>query len=229
MINTLNEKHLHAALKDWYARPDDLIEEKVDGYLVDIVRDGHLIEIQTRNFFGIKRKLAKLTEKHPLRLVYPISKEKWIVRVDRDGKVEGRRRSPKAGVWEHVFDELVYIPHLMARENFSIEVLLIQEEEIRHKTGARAWRRRGWVTKERRLLSVVERRLFEGPESIMSFLPDSLPEVFSTQELAKAVGKARGLAQKMMYCMRAMGAVAMVGKKGNAILYKREETIKKEV
>ena len=46
-IGTLNEKPLHAALKDWCARPGDQFEVFVDGFVVDIVRGNLLIEIQT--------------------------------------------------------------------------------------------------------------------------------------------------------------------------------------
>ena len=52
----------------------------------------------------------------------------------------------------------------MLREpNFSLEVLLIDEEELRRHDRRRAWRRRGWVTHERRLMEVVGRYLFETP------------------------------------------------------------------
>ena len=35
MIGTLNEGSLHAQLKEWYRRPGDLLEQPVDGYVVD--------------------------------------------------------------------------------------------------------------------------------------------------------------------------------------------------
>src|SRR5215208_3427729 len=71
-IGLLNEKPLHASLKQWYARPGDRIEVPVDGFVIDIVRDDLLIEIQTRNFASLKSKLTKLARSHPVRLVYPI-------------------------------------------------------------------------------------------------------------------------------------------------------------
>jgi hypothetical protein len=49
-IGLLNEKSLHSALKHWYARPGDRLESPLDGYVVDILRGDHVIEIQTRNF-----------------------------------------------------------------------------------------------------------------------------------------------------------------------------------
>ena len=107
-IGTLNEKPLHEALKRWYAQPGDMFEVPVDGFVADIVRGDLLIEIQTRNFTSIKRKLEKLLINHPVRLVYPIPREKWITKLAADGNSPvSRRRSPKRGAYEEVFWEPV--------------------------------------------------------------------------------------------------------------------------
>src|SRR6476660_9293966 len=95
-IGLLNEKPLHASLKQWYARPGDQFEVPVDGFVIDIVRDDLLIEIQTRNFSSIKSKLNKLAHSHRVRLIYPIVQEKWIVR-SANGVAAIRRKSPKRG------------------------------------------------------------------------------------------------------------------------------------
>ncbi len=221
-IGTLNEKPLHAALKEWYAQPGDQFEVSVDGFVVDIVRGDLLVEIQTANFSAIKRKLTKLTPHHPVRLVYPIAREKWIVKLAQDGNGQSsRRKSPKRGALEHVFGELVRFPHLLPNPNFSLDVLLIQEEEVRRYDGKRGWRRKGWVTHERRLLQVVDHRLFKMPADAAALLPTDLVEPFTTSDLAAAIAKPRWLARKMAYCLREMGTIAAEGKRGNAILYTR--------
>jgi len=221
-IGSLNEKPLHAALKAWYAEPGDRFEVPVEGFIVDIVRGDLLIEIQTRSFASLKRKLLKLTAHHPLRLVYPIAREKWIVRLGRDGEGQlGRRRSPKRGAIEQLFQELVSFPKLVAQPGFSVDVLLIQEEEIRRQDGRRAWRRRGWVTQERRLLQVVGQRRFEGPTDLGALIPSDLAEPFTTSDLAKAIAQPRRLAQRMAYCLRELGIITPAGKQGNAVLYVR--------
>jgi len=223
-IGTLNEKSLHAALKQWYAQPDDLIEVSVDGFTVDIVRGDLLVEIQTRNLSAIKRKLTTLVERHPVRLVYPIAQDKWIVRQSKNGRRVlrfARRKSPKRGTVELVFEELVSLPQLLAHPNFTLQVVLIQEEEVRRYDGTRNWRRKGWVTHERRLLQVVGHRLFETPQDMLALIPATLPEPFTTTDLAKATSQPLWLAQKMAYCLREMGAITVVGKRGRGILYVR--------
>ena len=84
-------------IKNWYSLPGDNFEVKIDDFIVDIVRYGFLIEIQTRNFSAIKKKLTKLLEKHEVRLVYPIPQLKWIVQVKKSGEIIRRRKSPRKG------------------------------------------------------------------------------------------------------------------------------------
>jgi hypothetical protein len=221
-IGTLNEKPLHEALKKWYARPKDKFEVPVDGSVVDIVRRKLLIEIQTRNFSAIKRKLEKLLPKHKVRLVYPIAQEKWIIKQPRSPKDEAtRRRSPKRGAYEDIFSELIRIPHLLANPNFSLELLLIEEEEVRSYDGIRGWRKGFWVTDEHRLLQVIKSRTFKTPKDMAGFIPSKLAEPFTVTDLARAIGKTPGLARKMAYCLRLMGCITPAGKRGNAILYSR--------
>ena len=219
-VGLLNEKPLHAALKAWYAWPGDDTEVPVDGSVIDIVRDGLLIEIQTRGFSALKRKLEKLVVNHPVRLVYPIASEKWILRLANDGATPaGRRKSPKHGSTIDLFQELVSFPHLISHPNFSLEVLLIQEEEVRRYDPRLNWRRRGWGTEDRRLLQVVDRCLFAGPADLAALIPESLDAPFTTAELAAAIGRPRRLAQQMAYCLRCIGVLSEVGKQGRAIRY----------
>ncbi len=221
-INTLNEKSLHASLKQWYAGPGDQLEVRVDGYIIDLVRGDLLVEIQTGSFSPLKRKLARLAENHTVRLVFPVALEKWIIRQPtEEGEKPQRRKSPKRGRVEQVFAQLVYIPALLENANFSLEVLLIREEEVRHHENKKAWRRRGWVTDERRLLAVVERRVFYTPQELASLLPEGLASPFTVRDLAKAASQPEWLAGKMIYCLRAMGLVGIEGKRGNALLYSR--------
>src|SRR5215510_10264446 len=196
-IGLLNEKPLHASLKKWYARPGDRFEVAVGGFVIDIVRDDLLIEIQTGNFSSIKSKLTNLTHSHQVRLIYPIAQEKWIIRsaTDRHGR-DTRRKSSKRGRLEDLFWEMVSIPQLLSNRNFSLEVLMIREEEARRYDKKWRWRRGGWVTEGRRLLEVLDQRVFKESADWRRFVPEGL-ESFTARDLATAMGTRRELAQKM--------------------------------
>lgn len=225
-IGTLSERSLHAALKRWYAQPGDEVEVPLGGYHIDLVRGDLLIEIQTRNFSALRIKLPKLLAEHRLRLVHPIAAEKWLVRVAADGEtVLARRRSPKRGSMLDIFDELVHLPTLFAHPNFSLDILLIREEEIRRVRRVReapAKRTRfprDWDRHDHRLLEVVDSRRVDSLQDLRAFLPGNLPAQFTNRDLGDALGGDYRRAQTMTYVMRQVGILEIQGKRGRALLY----------
>jgi hypothetical protein len=216
----MTEYSLHSEIKDWYMVSGDELEVKVDEFIVDIVRDKLLIEIQTQNFSAIKPKLIKLLSNNQVRLVYPIAKLKWIIHVSESGEVVRRRKSPKKGKVVDVFYELVHAPDLIEDSNFSLEVLLIEEEEVRCDDGKGSWRRRGVSVKDRKLLNVFDRTVFEDRQDFLKFLPKELDGHFTNKVFASKLGISVRLAQKITYCLRRMGAISVAGKKRNELLFK---------
>jgi hypothetical protein len=164
-----------------------------------------------------------LVKDHPLRLVYPIAQEKWIIKQHPEDGVITRRRSPKRGQPLEVFKELVSFPALLGHNNFSLEVLMIREEEVRYFDGKKGWRRGGWVTDERRLIDVIERYHFQTPREIWSLIPANLAEEFTTSDLAAVMQINKRFAQRVAYCLRAMDVIRQIGKRGHANLYYRQE------
>jgi hypothetical protein len=215
----MTEYSLHSAIKDWYSGSGDELEVKVDDFIVDVLRGKLLIEIQTGNFSAIKQKLIKLLLSNQVRLVYPIAKLKWIVHVSRSGEFVRRRKSPKKGKLTDLFYELVHAPTLIKDRNFSLEVLLIEEEEVRCNDGRGSWRRRGVSVKDRKLLNVLDRIVFEDIQDFLEFLPKELEGDFTNKVLASKMGISIRLAQKITYCLRKMGAISIAGKKRNELLF----------
>lgn len=219
-VGVLNEGHLHAALKEWYARPEDRVEVPVEGYYVDLVREGLLIEIQTGSFSSCAQKLRDLVERYRVRLVHPIARERVIVRLPQDGRGPvRRRRSPKRYGFERIFEQLVSFPELVAHENFELELVATREEEVREWVKLPRRRRHQWRVTERRLLGVLAMRLVRSPAELLTLLPTGLPEPFDTAELAEAWQQPRELTQKVTYCLCKAGVLEETGRRGNTRLY----------
>ncbi|MGF1617555.1 MAG: hypothetical protein ACFCU2_07075 [Acidimicrobiia bacterium] len=219
-IGTLREKPLHASLKDWYALPGDRVECPVEGFVIDLVRGDLLIEIQTSGFSSMKRKVLSLLDAgHRVRIVHPIPVDRWIVKVDNDGTILSRRRSPRHGAPTDVFSELVSFPGSMAHPGLEVEVLMTVEEQYRNHTPDRAWRRKGWTVLERRLVDVVDTSLLTDIDDLTELLPSGLPDEFTTADLAARLGRPQRTGQQIAYCLRTLGAVIVVGKVGNTVLY----------
>lgn len=216
----MKETSLHSSIKEWYSLPGDRFEVKVGNFVIDIVRNNLLIEIQTRNFSAIKKKLHSLVKIHNIRLVFPIPKRKWIVQLSKSNdETISRRRSPKKGKLTDVFDELVRIPKLINEDNFALEVLMIKEEEVRCNDGKGSWRRRGISIKDRKLIDVVEKVRFVNREDFLRFLPKDINQTFTNKSLAKNLGIPIRQSQRITYCLRKMGAIKLVGKNRNELFF----------
>ncbi len=223
-INLKNEKSLHASIKKWYAKPGDRFEAKVGSHIVDIVRGDLLIEIQTVGFSSIRNKLRKLTEKNQVRLVHPIAREKIIIRTNASGDyVLSSRKSTKTGKLIDIFRELISMPSMINEANFSLEVLMIKVEELRCEDGKGSWRRRKVSIQDRKLIEVFESFVFNTRQDFLQFLPQGLCKNFTTKDLAEISGYKVNECQRIAYCLKKMGAIREVGKKGRCILYEIEE------
>ena len=219
-IGELNEGPLHATLKSYYAANGGAVEVPMEGYVADAVRGGIIYEVQTGSFSGLQRKLSHLVTLGPVVLVHPIASNSTIVKVDESGEIISRRKSPKHGELINIVGQLVYIPQLINEPNLSVEVVLTDEEEIRTYDPNKRRGRGGWRVQARVLKDIVDSKRIGGVAELWDFVGDELKEPFTTKELAQALAKPVNIAQQMAYCLRHAQAVEIVGKQGNALLYR---------
>ncbi len=218
-IGTHNESSLHADIKKWYFKSGDMIEEKHEGSIIDIKRGDILIEIQTKNFHAISKKLRSLLKSNKVILVYPIAVEKFILKVSDKGEVLNCRKSNKKGKIEDLFIELMRVPDIMCIENLTLEVLMIKAEEIRYDDGKGSWRRKGVSIVDRRLIEVVSSHKFHSERDLMKLFPKDIDQPFTNKELAKTMKITGSKASKITYCFRKMGLMKEVGKRGRELLF----------
>ncbi len=86
-----------------------------------------------------------------------------------------RRKSPRRGRVEDIFNELVYLPRLLMNPNFELEVALVDMEEYWIDDGKGSWRRRRWSIHDKKMLELHERHLFSSPEDFKRLIPETLP------------------------------------------------------
>ena len=221
-IGELNEQSLHRALKERYAVAGSATEQAIDGFVVDVVTGGRIVEIQTGNFGPLKSKLGKFLESFPVTLVHPIPRDRYIVSLQDDpGPPPKRRRSPRHGSVFDVFAALVSIPALLAHPNLTLDVVMTVEEEVRTPRLRRRWRRPGYTRVDRRLLDVVETHTVASMADLFAMVDAALPEQFTTNDLAAAMKSTRSLAQQAACCFREGGVTEICGKDGNAMVYRR--------
>lgn len=215
-IGTLNESELHASLKEAVAEPGDRFEVPLDGYVVDIVRGDHLIEIQTVDFAAMGRKLDRLLDEYPVTIVHPVAAITWLLSPDGT-----KRRSPRKGSIYSIFDELVRIPTLLDHPNLTVDLVLITEVHHRVHDPKKRRGRGGWRVARRQLGEVIEQVTFRTSEDLAALLPADLEEPFTTAHVAKAARIKRDQAQRLCYCLKALGSILEIGRTRDGVHYIR--------
>ena len=218
------ETSLHRQLKAHYAVDPSQQEVAYQGYRIDAVQDGKLIEIQHGSLAAIRDKIAELLQNHRVVVVKPIIARKQLIKLDRrSGEVVDRRLSPKRGQLLDLFDELVYFTQVFPHKRLTLEVVLVEIEELRYPGHGRRRRRRenDFQIEDQRLLQIVETHKFRTLSDLRELLPPGLPATFHTGDLAASLEVHRDIAQRIAYCLRETGAIHPVGKQGNALLYRR--------
>ena len=217
------ETSLHRELKQLYAESPDDVEVRVQGFRIDAIAQGELIEIQHGGLAAIRDKVQRLLKTHQVRVVKPIVARKLLVkRKSRRGKVVERRMSPKRGCLLDLFHDLIHFTHVFPHPRLTLEVLLVEVEEWRFPGHGRRrrWSRRDFQVEDQKLISVQTHHLFQKPADLAKLVPTNVPLPFDTQVLAQSLKIKRREAQKLAYCLRHTGAIVQAGKRGNSLLYK---------
>lgn len=224
------ESTLHRQLKRLYAPSDEETEVVVDGYRIDAIANGRLIEIQAASLSSLTPKLKQLLKSHPLTVVKPLAAKKFIIKRKKpEGRILSQRYSPKKESLLQLFEELVHFKDLFPHENLIIEILLTEQVEHRvPKKKSRRWRK-DYKVLDRELTEIQSRVSVATAVDLLGLLPGLPTEPFTTKELAESCSAPRWLAQKIAYCLRKAGSIDVSGKQGNALEYRYAVEVLREV
>jgi hypothetical protein len=218
------ETSLHRELKLFCAGPEARTEVRCGSYRIDAVVGDELVEIQHGSLAAIRDKIRRLLDEHTVRVVKPVVAGKLLVkRARKNGRVVERRRSPKRGSVLEVFHELVYFTKVFPHPRLTLELVLVDVEEWRYPgRGRRRRSRRGdFQVEDQKLLAIHDRVLLRTSDDLCTLAGCDLSVPFDTADLALRMGINRWVAQRVAYCLREMGAVQQVAKRGNTRIYQR--------
>lgn len=220
-IGMQSEKTLHAVLKNYIDPDEDHQEIPIDNYVADIYHDGRITEIQTAHMDAMRARLRCFLPQYPVRIVYPVPAEKWIIWVDPDtGELLKKNRSPLRGSFYHAFRELYRIRPFLLDPNLSFELMLIDLDEYRLLDGWSRDRKRGSHRYDRIPVRLRDRMVLTCPQDYMQFVPADLEEPFTSAEFAKAVGFRKKGFSTVLLILTEAGVVERIGKRGNSWLYR---------
>mgnify|MGYP006876755022 FL=1 len=220
-IGTLSEKTVHAVLKNYYAPDTDMHEIPIENFVADIFTGTEIIEIQTRSFNVMRRKLETFLQFYPVTIVYPIPHEKWLSWIDEEsGEASRKRKSPKRGNPYQAFTELYKIRPFLKNENLKFRFALIDMEEYRLLNGWSRDKKKGSERYDRIPTRFAEEVCIERREDYMQLIPFDLPEPFTTKDFGKSAKIPAKLAGTVLLILNDLKIVERVGKQGNSYLYR---------
>lgn len=223
-IGTLAEKTVHSVLKTYYSPDSSNQEIKLGGFVADIYTEDGIIEIQTRSFNKLRRKLTAFLQIAPVTIVYPIHYIKWIRWVNpQTGEISPPRKSPKLGTPYMIFPELYSIKDFLHNPNLRIKIVMMNLEEYRFLDGWSKDKKKGSSRCDRIPTELVNEISIHSLEEYRQLLPKTLPDEFTSMDFKKASGLSRGNAQTALNILYYVGAVDRVGKKGRSYLYIRNK------
>lgn len=228
MINTYNETSLHNELKNLYAqKTNGTTEQKIGKYICDIeTEDGNIIEIQTKNLAKLTGKIANLLqENRKVCLVYPLVVINYIERYNDEGVLLSKRKSPKKHTLYELFDELMGIYPILLYKNFILEVLCIEQTELRRVTEApvqtsnKSRRRlKPWIKTDKKLNCIICKKRFSKPVDYIKLLPPEIAVPFCASDLAKT--EAGRQAHKMLWVLHKMELIERIEAASRSYYYK---------
>jgi hypothetical protein len=224
-IGKYYEKTLHQVLKYYYEPDETRHELRVHGFIADIVLEsGDVVEIQTSNLYKITKKLDILEKNGDgkLIMVYPISAVKRVCWIDPNtGEMSKKSKSPKTRTIHDATIELYNMRHNLLRKNFELRLVLLDMDEYRYLNGWSKDGKRGSVRCDRIPVALLDEVVFSKKEDYLRFMPDGLPELFSTKDYSLAAKINARLAFYILSVLCAVGCLTKEGRIGHCNAYRK--------
>ena len=217
-IGTLSEKSVHSVLKYYFAPDEKYHEQKIGTFVADICIDGEIYEIQTKQFYLMKRKLDYFLKEHEVTIVYPVSLENTIHWVG-DDKITTSRKTRKKGMPYLFYHELYGIKDFLHHPNLHFIVAIMSTEEYRLLDGYGPQKKIRATKTDKAPIKLLDLISIHNPEDYEQLIPEGLPEEFTSDIFGKG-GIGRSLAGTALNILYEMEVVERIGKNGNAYVYK---------
>lgn len=219
-IGTLGEKTIHSVLKQYLSHDINCQEIKIGSYYADVFINGHIYEIQTRQFDKLRKKLTCFLSNYPVTIVYPVARKNYLRWVSPEtGEVSAARKTPKTGSPLQVFAELYRIRPFLSHPNFSLKLLMLDTEEFRMLDGYSDSKKIRATKCDKFPLSLVAEYDILTPADFRMLLPGQLPDTFTAKEFARLSHCPLSLAQTALLLLSELSVLRRIGKSGHSYLY----------
>ena len=219
-IGTLGEKTLHAILKDYFEQDPEYQEVKINGFFADVVKEGEIFEIQSRDLYKLVPKISTFIVENRVTVVYPIALCKKIFWLDPDtGECLSQRKSSKKGKEIDALHELYGLRDFLLHDRFRVCLLLLEVNEYRIPDGYGKDKKKRATKLDRYPTALVNEIYLDNAKDYLRFLPSNLPKTFTSFDFCKVSKCKLYVAQRALNILTKIGIVRIVGKDGKKNKY----------
>ena len=220
-IGTLSEKSLHRTLKYFLEENPLFHEQKVGDFVPDIYNGKEIIEIQSRNFGAMKKKLSLLKDVADITVVYPLEMDREILWIDpKTYELKEKRNSNRHKTLINLMDELIFIKDRLLSSKLRILVIGLKVQDIRLLDGYGRDKKRRATKYDKIPLELRSIDSFACAEDYRVFLAEGLNQEFTSDEFAELNHTNIVTAGRALSVLSALGCVQRIGKRGRKFLYR---------
>lgn len=221
-IGTLQEKTIHAILKEYYAPDKSMVEISVGRYVADIFTGSEIMEIQTVHFDSLRKKLECFLPDYPVTVIYPIPRIKYLIWMDTEtGECSRPRKSTVNGSVYRAFYELYKIKKYLANPNLHFCFPYLELEEYRLLNGWSRDRKKGSSRYDGIPKALLGEVRIKCTDDYFKLIPPDMPEPFTAAEFGKAVGERKDTAAVVLRIFNYLQVIERCENKGRAYSYQK--------
>lgn len=222
-IGTMAEKSVHATLKYYFAPDEKYHEVKIASFVADICMDGEITEIQTRQFYTMKKKLdLYLQNDYDVTIVYPVCEENTIVWIDTEtGELKRSRKVKKKKLYNQILVEMYGIRDFISDDRIHFAIVKLETEDYRYLDGFGKDKKVRATKTDKYPVDIIDEIRIDSKEDYKLFLPNELPERFDARSFGKLIGLTGSDCSMALLVLETVGVLEKCGKEGRKNIYKR--------
>ena len=222
-IGMQSEKTVHLFLKNYLYPDENFHEVKIGRFVADICDQNRITEIQTRSFNAMRKKLEFFLESgYDVTVVYPLAALKNMCWINPEtGDISKTRKSPKKMSIHDAFYELYKIKSFLKYDNLHFRFILLELTEYRNLDGWSEDGKKGSTRFDRIPSGIMGDIYVENISDYKKYLPDGLPDEFTSRDYAKCAKVSLKRAQTALNVLKYVDAVEQVGRKGSTLIYNK--------
>lgn len=219
-IGVMQEHTLHRVLKFYFSMDLKNQEIPIEKMFADVVIDNKIIEIQTKAFNTLRKKLDVFLKDYDVTIVYPMAFNKKIHLHSEYGELISLKKSPKHTHVLEIMWELYKIKNYLLNDNLHFKIMMLDIDEYRTAKPKIRVRDKGYI-RENQIPSYIN-QIYEinKPSDFLYILKlYDLPNQFTSKIFAKKCHLTIKKATTALNVLNYLNVVKRVGKEKNSYLY----------